>query len=580
MRSALAAAALFLAACPASAELLWPLQQPPEDRALSSSFCEDRGSHLHGGVDMSTGGRVGVPVVAVADGAVVRVKVKYRGLGRAIYLQHAGGLMSVYGHLAGFAEPVRSKIDALIAQRGMYPGDWFPDEPIPVKAGQVIAWSGKTGGGPPHLHFETRRGGGNRPVDPWAEGLPCAVDTTPPRIDALAVMRPPDLGDEELHSLPLDRPLELDGSELLRVRVADPLGAGTGFVRRLTLSLGARELYRWDAAAYTYGVTRFAGHSFSRSAPAAADESAPGSWLWLASWTTGGLPFVETPAPGSRWELGAPGDDARLDLEAADGCGNTVELALPVRVSAPATDAGAAWSSRGSPDGSRVLARRSFLDSSPPVLDSEPAVLAFIPESVRGLPIEARLVEAVPGSQAPPPDGLRMSRPAVEARPTWLPLARKATLRIRLPEHADLPRLGIYRWNPATREWQFWGDDVTGGGRLGTTTDRLGTFALLEDAFPPRVAAVERRAVRGQPWRDDADELVVRYEERGEGLGWDGIRFRPEGSTEEWIAAHDPDEAEAAFVLPATLSGGRVVGTLVLEDHAGHLVEVPVDSSP
>ena len=63
MRTRLVAlAAIFgLSPAPAGAELLWPLQQPVAERALSSSFCEDRGSHLHGGVDMSTGGVVGVP---------------------------------------------------------------------------------------------------------------------------------------------------------------------------------------------------------------------------------------------------------------------------------------------------------------------------------------------------------------------------------------------------------------------------------------------------------------------------------------------------------------------------------------
>ena len=90
----------------------------------------------------------------------------------------------------------------------------------------------------------------------------------------------------------------------------------------------------------------------------------------------------------------------------------------------------------------------------------------------------------------------------------------------------------------------------------------------------------EGSRVRGQPWRDDADELVVRYQEVGEGVSWDGVRFRPAGSDEEWIADHDPDLDEGAFVLPEALAGKRVTGTLVLEDIAGHLVEIPVDSAP
>lgn len=555
----LLAAALLLTASPAAAELLWPLQQAPEDRALSSSFCEDRGSHLHGGVDMSTGGKVGVPVVAVADGAVVRVKVKYRGLGRAIYLQHDGGLMTVYGHLAGFAEPVRSKIDALIAKRGTYPGDWFPEEPIPVKAGQVIAWSGKTGGGPPHLHFETRRGGGNRPVDPWAEGLPC-IDRRPPELHALAVLRRPYLRDE-LAVLPAEAPLSLDGSELLRLHVADRFGAGTGFVRLLTASLGGEPFYRWDAGSYTYGVTRFAGHAFSRAAPSGSDPSAPGSWVWLNAWPGGALPFVIAPEAGSNRPLGPVGARLVLELRAADGCGNETTASLPVVVARPPADS-------ESGRGDRALDLRSG------------AMRVRLPAEASQLPPEPgwRLVEDE--TAAAPPEGLRPIIGPVAIEPAWLPLSRKASVTFVAPPDLERARLGVHRWNPASRAWQFWGDDVGGGSEIGTSTDRLGVFALLEDAFPPRVVSIERRAVKGLPWRDDADELVVRYEERGEGVGWDGIRFRPEGSEEEWVAVHDPDEAEGAFALPKALAGGRVVGTLVLVDGAGHRVEQPVDSSP
>ena len=112
----------------------------------------------------------------------------------------------------------------------------------------------------------------NRPVDPWAEGLLC-IDRTPPVIDALSIhprqaldlpsMMKGERGwKEQVVPLPTTSAIELDGSEILRLRVRDPFGAGTGFVRRLTVSIGDWELYSWDAASYTYGITRFAGHAF------------------------------------------------------------------------------------------------------------------------------------------------------------------------------------------------------------------------------------------------------------------------------------------------------------------------------
>jgi hypothetical protein len=580
-------------------ELLWPLEQAAEQRALSSSFCEDRGSHLHGGVDMSTGGEVGVPVLAVADGAIVRIKVKYRGLGRAVYVQHPDGLMSVYGHLAGFAEPVRARIDALIARKGLYPGDWFPDEPIPVKAGQVIAWSGKTGGGPPHLHFETRRSGGNRPVDPWSEGLPC-IDSTPPVIHGLSILRPPLLASPEPHPLPSEGTLLLDGSELLRVRVADPFGAGTGFVRKLSLSLDGRTVYDWDAASYTYPITRFAGHAFSRSAPEGEPAGAPGSWVWLNEWSSGSLPFVTGRDALAPWALGPEGTAHSLEIEAIDGCGNRAVERIHVRsLGEPSEPDSSAWTLSprpvrgtlthgGEPDESRLSSDEVSRDvavavarvraGSPSRLDAARFRVTVPADAApAGLPLHAsRPGRDLPGAG----DGLRKLASG-DARPHWLPLARKAKVSFTLPEGAtDTQRLGVYRWNPAIGSWQFWGDDVRTAGRLGTTTDRLGSFALLEDASPPRLLSLDRRLVLGRPWRPDAHELVVRYAEVGEGIAWDGLRFRPAGSDAKWTGVHDPDLDEATFVLPKTLHGRRLTGTLLLEDLAGHRVEIPVDLAP
>ena len=60
---------------------------PLDERAgLVASFGEYRPDHLHPGVDFSTGGRVGLPVHAVAAGRIVRLKVEWRGYGRALYL--------------------------------------------------------------------------------------------------------------------------------------------------------------------------------------------------------------------------------------------------------------------------------------------------------------------------------------------------------------------------------------------------------------------------------------------------------------------------------------------------------------
>ena len=76
----------------------------PFDSAIfvSGTFCELRGNHFHGGLDIRTGGREGWPVLAVADGYVERVKVSTGGYGRVVYIRHPNGFTSVYGHLQKF----------------------------------------------------------------------------------------------------------------------------------------------------------------------------------------------------------------------------------------------------------------------------------------------------------------------------------------------------------------------------------------------------------------------------------------------------------------------------------------------
>jgi hypothetical protein len=163
---------LVLGLAAASAALaVAPSYRPPLDSALVpvSSFGEYRPDHLHPGVDLSTGGRIGLPVFAIADGVIYRLKVEWRGYGRALYLRHADGRISVYAHLDRFEEKVlglESRVaDARRARSTRYPGDIYLDPPVPVHRGQQIAASGESGAGLPHLHFELRREE-QRPADP------------------------------------------------------------------------------------------------------------------------------------------------------------------------------------------------------------------------------------------------------------------------------------------------------------------------------------------------------------------------------------------------------------------------------
>ena len=149
--------------------------------SLSGSFGEIRTNHFHSGIDIRTGGHIGQPVYAVADGYVSRIFVSPWGFGKAIYINHLSGHTSVYAHLHRF----RGKI-ATFARKQQYKRESFymdvtvPTGQIQVRKGDVIGYSGNSGSsGGPHLHFEIRDMGTQEPMDPLAFGIPIKDNIKP-----------------------------------------------------------------------------------------------------------------------------------------------------------------------------------------------------------------------------------------------------------------------------------------------------------------------------------------------------------------------------------------------------------------
>src|SRR5688572_10109551 len=136
---------------------LFPIK-PGKQNFLSGSMGEIRPSHFHGGIDIKTDGVTGLPVYAAADGYVSRYKSSTYGYGNVVYLTHPNGLVTVYGHLDRFAEPIAGYMLRKQYEHQSYELELKPEKDIfKFKKGDIIAWSGNTGGsGGPHLHFEIR----------------------------------------------------------------------------------------------------------------------------------------------------------------------------------------------------------------------------------------------------------------------------------------------------------------------------------------------------------------------------------------------------------------------------------------
>ncbi len=174
---------------------------------LAANFGELRPNHYHMGLDIRTMQRENLPVHAAADGYVSRVEIEPAGFGQAIYIRHPNGYTTVYGHLNQFFPALAAYISEQQYKQQSWQVDLeLPAGLFPVKKGDLIAYSGNTGGSQgPHLHFEIRRTAGDVNQNPLLFGLP-VPDNTPPSIVRLAWYdRAEDSYEGKAHLLPVHK---------------------------------------------------------------------------------------------------------------------------------------------------------------------------------------------------------------------------------------------------------------------------------------------------------------------------------------------------------------------------------------
>jgi murein DD-endopeptidase MepM/ murein hydrolase activator NlpD len=147
-----------------------PLDIPIE---LSGCFGELRNNHFHSGFDIRTQQTEGLPVFAVADGYISRIKISLVGYGKVIYITHPNGFTTVYGHLQRGNGEIQKYIKDFQYKEKAYEVEMFPKpNELVVTKGQQIAFSGNTGGsGGPHLHFEFRETVSEKILNPMLFGF-------------------------------------------------------------------------------------------------------------------------------------------------------------------------------------------------------------------------------------------------------------------------------------------------------------------------------------------------------------------------------------------------------------------------
>jgi hypothetical protein len=251
---------------------IYPLNIQP---SLSASFGELRDDHFHSGLDLKTGGTTGKEVRSAADGYIYRISISPFGYGKAIYIRHPNGYSTVYGHLDHFRNDIEKYIISNQYEQKTYAITLYPSRDMfTVKSGDLIAWSGNSGGSSgPHLHFEVRESSNENPVNPllFNLGITDAIKPVIEKVIIYPVMLNSSVNDSHSslsvkltgasgkYSIPPDQVIKVNGIIGFGVKTWDMFdnSANKCGIYKITLEVDSTEIYRFTCNGFSYNESRY-----------------------------------------------------------------------------------------------------------------------------------------------------------------------------------------------------------------------------------------------------------------------------------------------------------------------------------
>ncbi len=610
---------LLATAAPAEPGYVWPLKLEP---ALTSSFAEYRPGRFHAGIDLRTGG-IGREVFAAGDGYISRVRCSPYGYGKAVYLQLADGNSAIYAHLSGYYPALADFVREEQHRTKNYTIDvTLRPGQFPIQRGQLIAPSGQTGIGAPHLHYELRNAS-EEPINPRLLGVDWP-DSTPPAIRKILVapkgMEGRVNGDVMPVSLDVVRneqgqyrtaPVDLSGLVGFGADVLDPGAGGYNLgVYQLRLLVAGQEAFRMQHDLMSYSNHRNAAVSYH---PQMRED---GRFLVLWRWP-GNRCDSYSHSANEGW-VAAPDEAAEFIVEASDFLGNRVEVTIPVR---PGQDAGAkADAGQGldlNPLGPDLLVSARFSQAGA----EAPALLVNGSEGQAFAAMNDKVFRVLFAPQTSGLYTLEVRHPTLEVAPrdvaVWVQGAQEKTialgdLQITAGPNAPYGRLMLRAWsldNPPAHPmparsaaWEVWPDsaplfdDATvsfpldpgvepaknihiyrhkgeswsregttfSGGRATFKMDTPGVFMAMEDNEAPGFANVS--PMEGYRAQTRRPEIRANVSDAGSGIADSSMHC----GTQWLLTAYDPEHDEIRWEQDEDLPTGPQTVTLTVTDVAGN----------